>query len=48
MDVQAPLSCTKELPFLLGKGNDHISKVTELCHGENRTFMISSPGGDSH
>jgi hypothetical protein len=26
MEVWAPLSCTKKLPFLLGKGNAHILK----------------------
>jgi hypothetical protein len=26
MQIQVTLSCTKELPFLLGKGNAHILK----------------------
>jgi hypothetical protein len=26
MEVQEPLSCIKELPFLLGEVNDHILK----------------------
>jgi hypothetical protein len=26
MEIQVPLSCIKELPFLLGEGNGHIFK----------------------